>query len=85
MRWAIATFPPGTRAPIGLLFMVGGVLAILPVFGLWMLPVGVAILWLDMRDFRRWRAGRRVRWLRGARGRRAARPRSPRERDALGE
>ena len=85
MRWAIATFPPGTRAPIALLFMAGGVLAIRPVLGLWMLPVGVAILWLDMRALLRWRAGKKVRWLRGAPGRGKAPPRRTRERDAPGE
>ena len=85
LRWAIRTFPPGTRAPIGLLFMLGGVLAILPVLGLWMLPVGVAILWLDVRAFLRWRAGRPVRWLRGAKGRGRAPPRSTRGRDAPGD
>jgi hypothetical protein len=36
------------RVPLGLLFVLGGFLAILPVFGLWMIPVGLVLLALDI-------------------------------------
>jgi len=40
--------PPGLRLVLGLLLILGGVLAILPVFGLWMLPLGIAVAALDV-------------------------------------
>lgn len=36
------------RVPVALLLIVGSLLAILPVFGLWMLPLGIALLALDV-------------------------------------
>ena len=36
------------RIPLGLLLIVGGFLAILPVFGLWMIPIGLLLLSLDV-------------------------------------
>jgi len=33
---------------VGLLFIAGGVLAFLPVLGVWMIPVGLAIAALDV-------------------------------------
>jgi hypothetical protein len=36
------------RVPIALLLMGGSVLAILPIFGLWMLPLGAALLAIDV-------------------------------------
>lgn len=50
------------RIPAGVLFMVGGVLSILPVLGLWMLPVGVMLLSQDIPFFRRLQ-GRVLRWI----------------------
>ena len=41
------------RVPVAVLFMLGGVLAILPVFGLWMIPVGLALLAVDVPLLRR--------------------------------
>ncbi|MBR9766014.1 MAG: hypothetical protein GYB53_21485 [Rhodobacteraceae bacterium] len=46
--------PPGTRLPVGLLLMVGGVLGFLPVLGFWMLPLGVAVAALDLVPLWRW-------------------------------
>ncbi len=40
-RWMI-------RVPIALLFIVAGMLAILPFFGLWMIPVGLCLLAVDL-------------------------------------
>lgn len=50
------------RIPAGVLFMLGGVLSILPVLGLWMLPVGVMLLSQDIPFFRRIQ-GRVLRWI----------------------
>jgi hypothetical protein len=36
------------RLPLGLLLIVGGFLAILPVFGLWMIPLGLLLLAIDL-------------------------------------
>ncbi len=36
------------RLPIALLFIAGGLLAILPFLGLWMLPVGLLLLAVDL-------------------------------------
>jgi len=40
------------RVPVALLLMAGSLLAILPVFGLWMLPLGAALLALDVPALR---------------------------------
>jgi hypothetical protein len=52
--WARVHLPPGLRLVVGLLLICGGFLAILPVFGLWMLPLGMAIAALDVMAFLRW-------------------------------
>lgn len=42
---------PGTvwmRIPLALLLMAGGVFSFLPVLGLWMLPLGIALLALEV-------------------------------------
>ncbi len=36
------------RLPLGVLLIVGGILAILPIFGLWMIPVGLLLLAIDL-------------------------------------
>jgi hypothetical protein len=36
--------PAHIAVPVGSLFILGGFLSILPVFGLWMFPVGLAII-----------------------------------------
>lgn len=36
------------RLPLGLLLIAGGFLAILPVFGLWMIPLGLLLLAIDL-------------------------------------
>jgi RimJ/RimL family protein N-acetyltransferase len=51
--------PPGLRLILGLLLMLGGVFAFLPVLGLWMLPLGFAIAALDVVPILRWLRGRR--------------------------
>jgi len=54
---------PWLRIPLGILLCLGAVLAILPVFGLWMLPLGLLILSEDIP----WLRNRREKfegWLR---------------------
>ena len=36
------------RVPLALIFIVGGFLAILPIFGLWMIPLGLFLLAIDL-------------------------------------
>lgn len=45
--------PPGVRSLVGLVLIGGGVLGFLPVLGFWMLPMGVAILSIDVPPLRR--------------------------------
>ena len=42
------------RLPIACLLIVGSFLSILPVFGLWMLPLGLMLLALDVPPLRPW-------------------------------
>lgn len=46
--WARRRIPPGLRTVLGLLLVVGGVLGFLPILGFWMLPLGVAVIWVDI-------------------------------------
>ena len=61
-RWA--------RIPAGVLFLIGGVFSILPVLGLWMLPVGMVLLAEDVPPLKRltdrclhWIERRRPHWF----------------------
>ncbi|MBM4203571.1 MAG: hypothetical protein FJ194_05390 [Gammaproteobacteria bacterium] len=53
LRWAEKTLPPGVRAFVGLLFTIGGIVGFLPILGFWMLPLGLAIIALDIPPLRR--------------------------------
>ena len=55
MRWVRRPSARWVRWPLGLALMMGGVLAILPVFGLWMIPLGLLVLSFDLPQVRRWR------------------------------
>jgi hypothetical protein len=41
------------RVPLGILLVIGGLLSILPVLGIWMLPLGLMLLALDIALLRR--------------------------------
>ncbi|MCD7060355.1 hypothetical protein [Pelagibacterium xiamenense] len=46
--WAILI-----RIPLGLLLIVGGVFSFLPILGVWMLPLGILLLAVDLPFLRR--------------------------------
>ena len=43
------------RILIGVLLIIGGLFSILPIFGLWMIPLGLLVLSVDIPRVRRWR------------------------------
>jgi hypothetical protein len=43
------------RIAIGVALILGGIFAILPVFGVWMIPLGLLVLSVDIPRVRRWR------------------------------
>jgi hypothetical protein len=64
------------RVPVGILLIVGGIFSILPVLGLWMLPLGMLLLAQDLPFLRRptrrgllWGERRWLRWKRSRRRR----------------
>lgn len=64
---------PALRITIGVLLSIGGVAGvILPVLGLWMLPLGIAVLSVDIPVVRRFARKVKVKWS-DWRGRKAAR------------
>ena len=61
-RWLRKPASRWARIPAGILLIIGGCLAILPVFGLWMLPLGLMLLADDIPPLRRFR-DRVLDWL----------------------
>jgi hypothetical protein len=64
------------RVPVGVFLIVGGIFSILPMLGLWMLPLGMLLLAQDLPFLRRptlrgllWSERRWVRWKRSRRRR----------------
>lgn len=45
--------PPGLRSLAGVLLMIGGVFGFLPILGFWMIPLGAALVALDIPPVRR--------------------------------
>jgi hypothetical protein len=62
VRWLRSPAARWVRLPLGAFFILGGLLFILPVFGLWMLPVGLLLLAEDIPALRRLRT-RALDWL----------------------
>jgi hypothetical protein len=82
-RWLRKPASRWARIPAGVLLIIGGCLAILPVFGLWMFPLGLMLLADDippLRCFRDraldWLERRRPNWFAAAR--RETGPEAPR-------
>lgn len=70
VHWLLQPAARWLRVPAGLLLIIGGFLAILPVFGLWMLPLGLILLSEDIEPLRRasarvlaWVEGRHPTWM----------------------
>ena len=73
-RWAEWLRTPAAkwvRIPIGVLFILGGLVWFLPIVGLWMLPLGVLLIAQDIPFLQRmcqhvldWVERRHPRWLR---------------------
>lgn len=77
IQWLREPSARWVRIPIGLLLILGGIFSILPLLGLWMLPLGLLLLAQDIPFLRRptrkgllWAEKRWIRW-RSARRRRA--------------
>jgi hypothetical protein len=73
VRWLRLPSSQWVRIPAGMLFVCGGVLSILPILGLWMLPVGLVLLAEDIAVLRRardrmldWIEERKPHWVHGA-------------------
>lgn len=50
------------RLTLGVLLVIGGLLFILPIFGLWMIPLGLLVLSYDLPKVRRVRRQIEVAW-----------------------
>ncbi|WP_025885388.1 hypothetical protein [Asaia prunellae] len=61
-EWLLAPSHGWIRIPAGILFIIGGCLAFLPVLGVWMLPLGFFLLAEDVPLLRRW-SGRLLLWI----------------------
>ena len=62
IRWLRRPSARWLRIPAGLLLIAGGVLSILPILGLWMLPLGLVLLAEDVPMLRRTR-DRMLAWI----------------------
>lgn len=60
--WIRDNVPPGARTILGLLLIVGGIFGILPVLGFWMIPLGMAVVAMDIRPIVRAFARKQARW-----------------------
>ena len=72
VQWLRRPSSRWVRIPAGILLIGGGLLSLLPVFGLWMLPLGLVLLAEDVAPLRRgrdrlldWVERRRPHWLQG--------------------
>lgn len=72
------------RIPLGILLVIGGILSFLPILGIWMLPLGLLLLAIDLPVLQRPMNGLILRgerqfknWRRSRRDKKAARQRPP--------
>ncbi|MFQ6548010.1 hypothetical protein AADZ90_008620 [Aestuariibius sp. 2305UL40-4] len=47
-HWIRHHVPPGARTLLGLVLILGGVFGFLPVLGFWMIPLGIAVIAMDI-------------------------------------
>ena len=69
LRWLREPGAGWVRIPVGVLLILGGVFSILPLLGIWMLPLGLILLAQDIPFLRRplrraliWAERRWIRW-----------------------
>lgn len=74
--WLLRPHARWIRIPAGILLVLGGIFSILPLLGIWMLPLGLILLAEDVPLLRRWRERaldwiehRRPHWIYGQDGR----------------
>lgn len=53
VKWADARLPRGLRSLLGLILIVAGFFGFLPILGFWMIPLGGALITLDIAPLRR--------------------------------
>jgi hypothetical protein len=53
LEWVRTHIPPGLRLILGVLCIIGGVFGVLPILGFWMIPLGIAIVGLDIKPLYR--------------------------------
>ena len=59
VKWGQENVPPGVRSVLGAVLIVAGVFGFLPILGFWMIPLGGALIALDIPPLRR----RLMAWL----------------------
>ena len=77
LRWVRRPGLALVRVPLSLLLIAGGVFSFLPILGLWMLPLGLLVLAVDLPPLRRPVGNALVRlqrWLSNFRRKRRRRP-----------
>jgi hypothetical protein len=84
VRWLRQPSVRWVRIPAGLLLILGSVFSILPVFGLWMLPLGLVLLAEDVKPLRRG-MGRVLAWIEHHRPHWMGLPQAPRSHFATSE
>jgi hypothetical protein len=52
IRWGDRHIPRGLRAVAGVLCVLGGLVGFLPILGFWMVPVGLALIALEVPSLR---------------------------------
>ncbi len=54
VAWVVRPEMIWVRVPLALILVVGGVFSFLPLLGIWMLPLGIMLLAIDVGPVRRW-------------------------------
>ena len=54
VAWLVSPAAILIRLPLGLLLIAGGVFSFLPLLGIWMLPLGILLIAVDLPPVRRW-------------------------------